>query len=177
MYAWLVVAFLCGAAAGGLIAWYLLSRRVRPADAPAASRTPSPVPPPPDREATLEVGHAVSSLSETSQRMLTDLERRYEMPSRLHRLRCTRRPACRRRVLTVATACAGAAPPPPRWRPRRDLRDRPTCRSRGSRRRCPHRTSSAAARTAEASPGRKEEAALRGSGSRSLRALPPNRTP
>ncbi|TME17923.1 MAG: hypothetical protein E6I63_02400 [Chloroflexi bacterium] len=78
MYAWLVVAFLCGAAAGGLMAWYLLSRRVRPADAPAASRTPSPVPPPPDREATLEVGHAVSSLSETSQRMLTDLERRYE---------------------------------------------------------------------------------------------------
>ncbi len=78
MYAWLLVAFLCGAVAGGLATW-LLSRRSRPAASPAAAtRTPSPLPPPPDREATRPADDVVSSLSETSQRMLTDLERRYE---------------------------------------------------------------------------------------------------
>ena len=98
MYAWLLLAFLCGAAAGGLAAWYLLKRRLRaPAANPAAARTPSPLPAPPGPEAPPESGHAVSSLSESSQRMLTDLERRYEgrqeaEPEAPKRRRKTRRP-------------------------------------------------------------------------------------
>lgn len=69
MVAWILLAFVAGAAAGGAGVWLWLSRRPAPAVHPTRPLRL-------DRDAPAEV--ELDGMSKTAQRLVTDLERKYE---------------------------------------------------------------------------------------------------